>query len=110
MGANMIILAKCDQITDNGLMYLKGVRIVNLSYCRNITDKGLCHLKGIYDINLVRCPNISNIGLAYLCGVSSITCSYCEEDVTNYRFGITKVGINLLKNANTNLKIYNTNS
>lgn len=40
-----IDLRFCDQITDNGLEYLKGVQTINLSNCNKI-DKGSEYLKG----------------------------------------------------------------
>ena len=41
----------CQNITDKGLEYLKGVHTINLGYTK-ITDKGLEYLKDVHTINL----------------------------------------------------------
>src|SRR3990172_6123654 len=48
-------------ITDAGLVHLKGVHTIDLSET-NITDIGLMHLKGVHKINLSG-TNITDAGL-----------------------------------------------
>lgn len=36
----------CTDINDSDLSFFKGVHTINLSHCQNITNNGLLHLKG----------------------------------------------------------------
>ena len=47
-GVHKIYLHGCNQITDQGLQYLKRVHIINLTYCQQITDQGLKYLEGVH--------------------------------------------------------------
>src|SRR5580692_8310264 len=78
----IIDLSNCEQITDKGLAYLKGVHTINLSNCKQITDEGLIYLKGVHSINLTWCEHITDKGLAHLKGVQSIDLSCCNR-ITN---------------------------
>ena len=48
----LLIFLIVNEITDDGLAYLKDVQTIDLSYCNQITDSGLIHLKGVDSLNL----------------------------------------------------------
>ena len=62
-------------ITDDELIHLKGMRIVDLFSCNKITDAGLVYLKGIRTVDLTLCKNITDAGLEHLAEVHTIDLS-----------------------------------
>ena len=72
IGKCKLNLNYCNQITDEGLKYLKGVHTIYLEYCNQLTDEGLKYLSGVQNINLRECNQITDEGLKYLAGVQKI--------------------------------------
>jgi len=63
-------LHNCRNITNTGLLHLKGLRLerLDLSWCDQISDAGLLHLQGLplEHLNLSSCHKITDAGLVHL--------------------------------------------
>ena len=62
--AMAVNLAFNEDVTDDDLALLRGMRSVRLDGCTAITDAGLAHLRGIYELSIVGCTAITDAGLA----------------------------------------------
>jgi hypothetical protein len=82
---------ECDKITDNGLIHLQHINRVILYNNKNITNAGLKHLSNINHIDLSSCEKINDEGLEYLSNVQTVSLASCEN--------ITNAGIKKLKNV-----------
>ena len=81
-------LTRCKQITDAGLVHLKGLTTLawlSLWGCDQITDAGLVHLKGLTtlkSLNLWDCDQITDAGLVHLKGLTTLewlSLSRCKQ-------------------------------
>ena len=71
-------LTRCKQITDAGLVHLKGLTTLeelDLWSCDQITDAGLAHLKGLSNLKVLSlwdCDQITDAGLVHLKGLTTL--------------------------------------
>jgi hypothetical protein len=61
-----IDLYRCDQISDDGLKYLRNVQTIQINRCDRITDNGLLHLQNTSRIAIHNNKNITNNGIKTL--------------------------------------------
>ena len=71
-GIHTLKIKNNTKITDNGLEYITGVHILELNSNDNMTDNGLVHLKGIHTLKLNYSINITDNGLAHLKGIHTL--------------------------------------
>jgi hypothetical protein len=99
---NLRELTLPDQITDAGLVHLKGMtRLWELDlYRTKITDAGLVHLKGMTNLRELTLPNqITDAGLVHLKGLAKLQTLHLEATK------ITGTGLTDLQTALPNCKI-----
>jgi hypothetical protein len=86
-------LSSCDQISDDGLKYLKNIHTIDISRCSKITDNGLMHLQNINSIVIHENQNITNAGLKHLSNMYHVELLSCDK--------ITDDGLEYLENVHT---------
>lgn len=85
----LILTHNNNNITDKGLVHLKGIHTLDLWQNTRITDNGLVHLKGIHTLILPFNENITDNGLVHLQGIHTLNLKY-NENITKKAFTILK--------------------